>query len=249
MKKILTLILGLFVLTMTPPVAYADCSTQGCQIQKGTISSRGEVQKDVSPDTIVIAFEVTTKDKNPQKALSENKRRATAVVNKLSAYVDATKGDSVQTSRFSLNPRYVYLDKKQKLDGYVAKHMITIESHQVSNAGKFIDMAVISGANRVASINYKLKDKDLACQKYLQEAAKKAKMQASLIAEAMGVKIGKIKKINYYCSSDNARPYPLYKRSMMAGANMAEESMPSTPIMPQNIKVKVTINAEFYLED
>jgi len=211
-----------------------------------TLSVSGSVTKMVTPDKVDIVLSVETLDKLATKSQSDNALIADKVKNTLESLSSVRV--EVKTISYSVNEEFEWNDstKKSVSTGYktVNQIQVTLKGNDISSAGKIIDLAVISGANRVSSISFGLTDaKELEIRKVaLNEASSTAKSKADSIAQGLNVTLGKVYSISensfYYTPSN-------YKSYDMALAASPENA--STPIVAGDVEVNASVAVQFEL--
>lgn len=241
MKRILislTLLLAFFI---HPNIATAQ--------QMGVISVSGKASINVLPDTLYVSVEVQTNDKNAHVAMKKNNEIAQKAIKALSAIIDKTKGDTVETQHISVTPQYIYPKNKERiLTGYMAKNSVKVKTQNTKLAATLVSTALKNGANRVNNLYFKLEDKDKYCDKLIGESVKKAYRNAKTVANSLGSTLAGVKKINSHCGS-GLTYYPRFAKGMHHGiAGVAPENIPA-PITPKHVKVEATTNAEFYVKN
>ncbi len=208
------------------------------------ISVTGSSSTDASPDQVEIMFRIVAKATDAKTAQRLQADQANAVVAALQKYV--SKGD-IQTTDFNLQPTYEWDQSQQKsiITGYEASNGIKIKTKNLADAGVIMDSAVNAGANRVDSIIFSLSkelQKELG-QQALEAAGKNAKDKASGVADALGVKLGKVVSVQI---SDNEYQPPVYYARYAEMAVKAEAA--PTPIEPRTVTLSKTVQVQFEIE-
>ena len=233
-KKIL---LTLLVLTLLPVSAFADD-------ERGFIESSYKVSKEFAPEVATVVFVVETKDKSPKVAADKNKGISSAVLKILKSKINPAAGDKVVSKGYTVSPRYIYTNKKRKLDAYSAYHRIQVKTSSVDGLGAFIDAALSAGATEASNISFSLKNESKNCRKLVSEASKNAKADAEAIAISIGEKLRGVKSVHYSCSSND------YYRPMYAKAGaMMESSAQNEPtkIEASSIKINANVRVQFFV--
>lgn len=239
MKKIA--IFGIMVLALV-----AACTVQPPNVtvvndkaeELNRISVTGSSTMDASPDQVEIMFRIVAKATDAKTAQKIQADQANAVVAALQKFVSKT---DIQTTDFNLQPTYEWDGTKSVLTGYEASNGIKIKTKNLADAGVIMDAAVNAGANRVDSIVFSLsrdRQKDLG-QQALEAAAKNARDKASGVADALGVKLGKL--VSVQISDSEYQPPVYYAR---AEAMMAKDAAP-TPIEPRTVTLSKTVQVQF----
>lgn len=244
LKKLFIALSALFLLGMSTSLSFAEPVDKS--VKQGVISASGIASVEAKPDIAYVSVSIQTQAKTADKAGKLNSVKSNAVIKKVASMLDKEEGESIKTSSYSIYPNYYYNNsrKKRELAGYTATNRITITTKQVNNLGQIIDAAVESGANKINNVNFGVSANNEYCKKVIIQATEKAKGEASVLAQALGVRIVGIKQASSSCGS--SFPQPLF-RSSFAGKTMKDEAAP-TPIEPGNIKINGSVNVEFYIK-
>lgn len=246
--KIITksfLIYMALLLLLGSKYAMAQETVPSLKEQRSYISVSGNATESFAPDTAILVLSIETTAKTAQEAVSDNAKKADAVMAKLKGMLNQSQGDSIKTTSYSLQPVWEWHDSKKKnyLTGYRAHNEITILTKQVKNVGNIIDAAVNSGANQIQSINFTLENKNDACNKAISKAATFAKVQAETLVSALGVRITGIKNASTSCGGfETPRNY-----MMKSFGGVAAEAAP-TPVEAGEVKLNANVNVEYYIE-
>ena len=171
------------------------------------ISVNGEGQMAVTPDMATVSLGVTANGDTAKSALDANNAALTAVIEKLKAAGIADK--DIQTSGLSLGPVYDYSasGNPQKVLGYTASNMITVNVRAINQVGAVLDASVTDGANTLNGITFGLQDPVPSTDEARKAAVADARRKAELYAAAAGVKLGRILTISE--SSGGFMPMPM----------------------------------------
>jgi len=163
--------------------------------QKRLLPVTASAQFKAAPDKATISAGVVTEGKNASETASENAVKMTAVFDALTrANVPAS---DIRTSRLSLSPRYDYESrKKPRIVGYTANNLITVSTKDLNKVTPIIDALVQAGSNNVQNVKFSLSDPEALQGQVLEEAIKKARAKAQLIARSAGVSLGPIQSID-----------------------------------------------------
>ncbi|MGV3466367.1 MAG: SIMPL domain-containing protein [Heyndrickxia sp.] len=189
------------------------------------------------PDTVSIQLEVMTENEQLQQTQQENAFKMNRVIQAL--LQAGLSKENIQTSSYSIHPKYDYVDGKQVFKGYQVSNSITVKINNLNLAGQLIDIAVKNGANHVSNIQFALDNQQKIYQEALSMALKNALIKAQTIAETIKVKVDPtpIKIVEEI----SEMPHLMQKFSV------AENSM-TTPIEPGEmvIQAKVEVQMEYY---
>ncbi|MDA8090526.1 MAG: SIMPL domain-containing protein [Nitrospiraceae bacterium] len=213
----------------------------------GAISISASEKGFFEPDTAELAFSVETQkaQKTVELAVQENAGKAQTLVNALNVFVNEQIGDSISTSKYSVQPVYEWNEKQKKsiLAGYMVINEVLVKIHHTELVGQVIDKAVASGANKVESINFILAKETAYCGGLITKAAGNARQEAQSLASSLGVKLGKLKSASPTCA-------PVRKTGYTGAPMLMEQAQgPSrTPVEAGQIELKATVNVVFHIE-
>lgn len=202
-----------------------------------TVEGTGETT--VIPDTAMISFGVS----KTSSTVEEAKNQVNTISNKITEDLKnlGIKVKDIKTTNYSVNPQYDYTRGNQKITGYVVDTNMTVKLQPIDKANNAIDIATKDGANQVGGIQFVVDD---AKQKELMSEARKkaikdAKEKAQSLADAAGIRLGRIVDVN-----ENAQtpPYPRYLEAMSADKAAVEET---TQLNPGENKISTTITLSY----
>jgi len=197
-----------------------------------TVSARGEVQ--VTPDRARVQVGVETQAKTAALAAAENNKKQTAILAAIRAL--GVPAAQITTMGYNVSPIQRYDDKERRvvIDGYQVSNIVQVITDKLEQAGPIIDAGLANGANRVAGLDFTVKDPSKARDGALAQAVESAKRQAEIAAKAAGGSLGELLEINV---NDYERPEP---RPMMAMAKMDAGGAP-TPLSEGTTTVAISV--------
>ena len=240
-KKILPLALAAFALSAAMPARAADSEPTPRII----VSGEGEAA--AAPDMALISLTVLREAATAREALDANTK---AMANVLKAMKDFGIADKdLQTSSFSIQPRYVYADPNKgetfdpKITGYSVSNSLGVRIRDLSKVGEVLDQSVTLGVNQGGDIQFVKDD----ASSILEEARKKAVLnaiaKAKTITSTAGVGIGRILEM----SEQSFQPGPIpMMRAEMAMAKMADSA--PVPVATGENSYRVTVNVTFEIK-
>ena len=204
--------------------------------QPATIEVMGHAKIMVRPDTVRLSFAVETNSHQAQDAVQQN----AAQTQKLLAALKALLGgnDTIRTANYDLSPVY---DKDSRLRprGFRVKNWIIVETRQLDRAGEFIDTAVRNQSSSIGNLAFIRSDPDAIASKAAVAAVRQARSRAALLADAAGLKIKKIRSINYGAP----QPAPVRRFAAEMAATAA-----TTPIAVGEIPIEAAVLVIFETE-
>lgn len=202
------------------------------------VTGRGEVQ--VVPDRAQVQVGMETQAKTAALASQENNKKQTAILAAIRAL--GVPAAQIQTLNYSVMPIQRYDEKTQRvmIDGYRVSNIVQVETDKIEQAGPIIDAALTSGGNRVAGLEFLVKDRAKAQETALTKAVESARRQAVVAANAAGGQVAELLELNI---NEYERPQP---RAVMAMAKMemADASAP-TPVSEGLTTIAVSVTTRW----
>lgn len=228
------LIIGISTALLTASTTDLQAQTVPPQPPAIAVSARGEVQ--VKPDRARVQVGVETQAKTAAAAANENNRKQAAILAAIRAL--GVPAASITTLGYNVFPIERYDDKERRsvIDGYRVTNIVQVETDKLEQAGPIIDAGLTNGANRVAGLDFLVKDQAGARDEALAKAVESAKRQASAAAKAAG---GQATELLELVVNDFEQPNP---RPMMQMARMKDASeMAPTPLSEGTTTVAVSV--------
>lgn len=212
---------------------------QAADSARGTLEVSGSAEVSVPADQALVSFAVETEAPTAREASSQNAEKMDAVIRALREA--GVQGLEVETHGYNLSPRYARPPREspevRTIAGYTALNHVGVTAGDVGAVGRLIDSAVGAGANRVASLRFQASSTEEARLRALRMAVEKARSEARVIAESMGVTLGRPLSV----TGGAQTPQPP-GRAYMA---MAEAQ---TPVEPGSQTVTATVTITYRLE-
>ena len=166
----------------------------------------------------------------------------------LAVVTEAADDRETSTGRFSVSPRYSprppqpASDWQPHIVGYRVENSVQVETAKIELAGKLIDVAVRSGANSVNSISFGLRDDRAYRKEAISEATAHARVDALAMAEAAGVRLGRLLSARL----DDAAAPPVPVR-MRAESFAVAASAP--PIDPGDVSIRARVTLTYEITE
>jgi uncharacterized protein YggE len=232
--------LAVFAFAAAPAVAAPHNSTP-------VISVSGMGQAQSAPDTAAISAGVTTTGTTAGEALAANTKAMAALIATLKAQgVDAK---DIQTSRFSVNPQYVYPDRNgggdnspPRIVGYQVENGVDVKVRRLADLGTILDRIVGAGANTINNISFSVANPAELLTEARKAAFADARQKAATYASAAGGALGSIVSVD---ETPTAPPVP---RPMMAKAAFAADSAP-VPVEAGQVTFTVDVAVRWAFEE
>lgn len=160
------------------------------------ISVTGEGQASRAPDLAITRLTVLRSAETAAEALKSANEAMNAVTNAMPAL--GVEARDLQTSGFQIAPQYRYDNRPDgtqappTLTGYEVRNTLTVRMRDLARIGEVLDKAVQLGVNEGGSIDFQIENVAAASDEARREAVRKARDSAAALAEAAGVKLGRI---------------------------------------------------------
>ncbi len=239
------MIQGLFLLVIIAGLFFLIGSQQSLA-EKDTISVSGAAQLATTPDQAVLSFSVETVANTAGDAQNEN----SVIMDGLQAALveEGISEEDIETTYYSLHEQQEYdYDSRSYVDnGFRAFHSISVTTHNIDRIGEYLDIAANAGVTHIGNINFVISDEAEAKvkQDLLGQAAFDAEQKAALIADGLGVGLGKAVSVVETSYS------PFYYARAAGGSYAIEEAdlAVEVPIAPQEVDLSVDITVEFLIK-
>ncbi|MBI2877479.1 MAG: SIMPL domain-containing protein [Candidatus Tectomicrobia bacterium] len=124
--------------------------------------------------------------------------------------------------------------------GYVVRNRIQLETGSLQGLGALIDAAIAAGADRVEGLSFAIRQESYR-QELLQEAIRKAREEAEVLAKALGVKLVRVLQ----ATPNVISPMPRRRPFLMMEARPA---LVPTPIEPEEVRVMAEVTVIYEIE-
>lgn len=221
--------------------AAASQAAEVSPLPEATISVAGEGESSIAPDLAIIELGVLREAATAAEALAASSSAMTDVLAALDKEGIAAK--DMQTSGFSIQPHYEQAERKNgayqspKIVGYQVRNGVTIRVRDLARLGAVIDRTVKLGVNEGGNIRFTNENPEAALEEARRQAVAQAIAKARTLAEAAGVKLGRVLSIN----ENSMRPMPVPMMRMAAAKEMSD----SMPVAAGENAYSVTVNLSY----
>lgn len=204
-----------------------------------TVSGHGEDTE--RPDIAKVSLGVESQTNTAESAQDAVNGVMQQVLTKIKAV--GIPDNEIQTAGVNLSPVYSTPQPGQEnqpphIAAYRASNQIRVRTTHLKLVGAVIDAGLKAGANRLEGIEFGLANDLHSRTEVLKQAAHEAQAKGQALADALGLKLVAVKKVNE--SAVNLQP----PRPLMA--MWAEVA--ATPVQPGKVKVDASISVEFKIE-
>ena len=185
--------------------------------EKRWISVVATGEASVAPDLAVVSFAVSGSGKQLAPTRDDVNKRSSSVLAKLRD-LGVADGD-LNAPDVGIHPEYDYR-KGQRLTGYRVVRQMTAKVRDLDALGNVLDGLVAAGANEVHGAQMSAADPSAAEHEALRAAITAARAKAEALADAGGVTLGGLARVE----EEPSHGPPMPRMRMMAAAEMAADA-------------------------
>lgn len=230
---------GLLLLPVVPVPALSQQTQLVMEQPTIVVSGMGDVE--VAPDLAEISLAVDTQEPTARAAGDAN---ASAMERVIQALVQSgVPRDDIETRGYTIFPEHIHRpDAEPQIRGYRATNTVVVKTTKLDRVGALIDTALGAGANRVDGVSFSLRDPAVAQSAALKEAVERARRSAEAMAEALGVRLGRVLQASS-TAAGQGRPIPVMRMARAEAMDMAPAAAVAPPIQPgqQTVTAMVTV--------
>jgi uncharacterized protein YggE len=187
----------LLALAFGPSLSLDQSAAQTSDARR--INVLGRATTEAAPDYATVTVGVSTRAASPTAALDRN----SAVAREVIAF----------STRFGIEPRDIQTTSVQVRDvgevtspqqrrpvdaeRFEASNTVSVRIRNLSRFGEYMRAAVEAGSNRISNVTFGLSNADQVANDVRAAAVEDAWRKAKRLAEAAGVKLGQVQRIDY----------------------------------------------------
>jgi uncharacterized protein YggE len=234
LKMALIPFLGVVALLATACTQQGDTLVQAGGAPLSGITATGTGEAFGEPDVMVVYIGVSATRDGVVAARDAAAAAQTAVIASLKRNGVADK--DIQTVQFSVNPQYDFRTGAQQITGYQVSNVVSAKVRDLAKAGVTIDAAVDAGGDDavVQNLQFGIDDPAELQKQARKNAVDTAKAQAQQLADAAGVKLGKLLSI-----SESSGSIPFAADAIRAPATGGATI--ETPIQAGELQVRINV--------
>ena len=235
----IAILLVFFIYTkFAGPIPFSVNSVQTTKTSLFTVDGTGKATG--IPDMAQLSVGVTKTASTVASAQDQTNSATNKIIEDLKKLGIAEK--NIKTTNYDVNPNYDYSRGGQNITGYTVIQTLEVDITPIDVANKAIDAATADGANLVNGATFTFSDKT---KKELEnkariEAVSAAKEKAESLANAAGIRLGKVIDVQE-SNSYSPRPVPMMAKG-------AADSTSSAPTQLQPGENSITINVALSYE-
>jgi uncharacterized protein YggE len=229
--------LGLAALALTIPAI-----ASAAEPAQPRIVVTGEGEASVAPDMALLSLTVMREAASAREALDANNAAMTDVTDAIKLFGIADR--DLQTAGLQIMPRYDYTNKpdgtqEAKLVAYQVSNTLSVRVRDLVKTGEILDKAVSLGVNQGGNITFANDDPSAVITEARKKAVAEATAKANTLAEAAGVKLGRVVEISD--QSYSAQPMPIEAKAF-------DRVAAAVPIQAGENSYRVQVNMIFELK-
>ena len=197
------------------------------------VVTMGEGSVKRAPDRAWVTIAAESRAKTPAEVQKLNADAMSAVMQKIKGM--GLPAEAIRTAAYELRPEFDYANNRQTLRGYVARNAVEVRVDDLPKLGEVLAVAVTAGATSVSGIRFDLKERANAEQLALQRAVADARAQADTAAQAAGMKVERVVRLEVHRDASMPPPRPM----VAMRAEMAMSAEP--PMAPGELEIKATV--------
>ncbi len=213
--------------------------------QPNTVYVGADGKFDATPDTAVVQFNISAQEDTARAAYDRASKAADQIRELLRS--NAIDPKTAEIGFFAVEPVYDYKNAKRKLVAYQVNSSVSVKIKDFSKVAPITQQLADMDVTQNQTLNYTLDDVDAAKAKAVEDAYRRARDSANVIARSSGRILGELS----YASVDtfeNVRVQPMLMASPMAKMAPGAMASPTEEFSPQNVTVTAHVNALFQLK-
>lgn len=211
---------------------------------KNIVSVDGVGKVTVKPDVAVLNLGIVTEGASVATIQKQNTDKMNAIIKALKDQFRIEEKD-IQTTNYNINPKYDWSDRVQRIVGYTINQSVTIKVRNFDQIGDVLAKAGELGANTVNGPQFTIDDPEVYKVQAREKAIAQAKDKANVLADQVGIKLG---RIIGFSEGSSGYPVPMYDKAYgMGGATEALSSVAPSPVIAagsEEVQINVSISYE-----
>lgn len=207
----------------------------------------GECLRKVTPDRAAVTVTAEFNDASSQVASKKAMDLYKKIIDRVKKL--NLKDQELETSEFSLQEEFTWLNNSRKSKGFKARHGLRVETSEMGRLGEVLNLAAEMNIRNVSGLETfvareTLKTEQEAC---LETAFQNAKSKAERISKAAGVRLGSAVRITESEGADhfNYQNFEGAADRMMGVGGKAADDSPPPPIEARRQTISVRVGASF----
>lgn len=199
---------------------------------------------DASPDTAVVQFNIFAQEDTARDAYDRASKAAEQIRGILRS--NGIEPKTAEIGFFAIQPVYDYKTAKRKLIAYRVNSSVTVKIKDFTKVAPITQQLADIDVTENQNLSYTLDDVDAAKAKAVEDAYRRARASADVVARSSGRALGELS----YASVDTFENVRVQPMLMAPSAKMSVQGAPAPTeeFSPQNVTVTAHVNAMFLLK-
>jgi uncharacterized protein YggE len=206
------------------------------------VGADGKFEAD--PDTALLQFNISAQEDNARAAYDHASKSAEQVRQILRS--NGVEPKAAQIGSFSIQPVYDWKSAKRKLIAYRVSTNVSLKLKDFAKVGPITQQLADVDISENQTVNYTLDDIDAAKSKAVEDAYRRARESASVLARASGRTLGELSYASVDTFDNPRPPHPMAPMMRMSAAAAAPP--PTEEFTPETVSVTAHVNALFTLK-
>ena len=212
---------------------------------EGRIRVIGRGLVEVAPDFATVRVGISSKAPSPTAALDQNSAIARKIIDFAKKF--GVEERDVQTDAVNLSPTFKTVREpngatRQEPDGYSASNAVRVRLSDLSRVGTFMRQVLEQGATNIGGVQFGLSSPERAADEARLKAVEDAVRQARQLADAAGIKLGRILGIVH------PPPAEYQVASGVADLAVRRAARPAVPIEAGTLEVGTAVEITWAVE-
>lgn len=210
---------------------------------KNIVSVDGIGKVTAKPDVAMVNIGIITEGNSVTQIQKDNTTKMNSITSAIKSQFKIEDKD-IQTTNYSINPKYDYTSSVQKIIGYSINQSLNIKVRNFDNVGNILAKASELGANSVNGPQFVIDDSEIYKAQAREKAVAQAKEKAKVLADQVGINLGRI--VSFSEGMGGNYPVPMMDSAAYGlGGGMATKSVaPDIQAGSEDIQVNVSISYE-----
>ncbi len=210
--------------------------------KRDTIAVSGTGKVSATPNVAILHLGVKDDGKTVKAVQTQNTQKMNQIIAALK--VMGIKPKDLQTSNYSIYPKYDYTNGRQDIVGYTVSQNIQIKVRKLGSIGGILAKAGELGMNQTSGVQFTIDDPQALKVEARNKAINDAKQKARDLAGTLGIHLFKV--VSFSETPQNIRPpiVPFVHTMNLAAENVRSLPSPQIEAGSRDVVSNVTITYE-----
>jgi hypothetical protein len=237
------------MLAFAAACAPATAAAADAVVPPRAITAAGTAEVRVAPDVAQVLVGVVTAAPRAADAVDANSRIVDKVLVALGEFSIAER--DLQTVGFRVEPEFSQPPRNADpnwtpaIVGFRVHNQVQVRTRDLVRAGEMLAAAAAAGANQIGGITFTLSDAKPHERRAQAEATRDALAQVAAIADAAGVRTGRILALN----AAGGGIEPVYREYARGAMMMAADAVAPVPVQAGEVVIRASVTASVAIAD